>query len=352
MRFSLFRRLATPARALAGLALALATLPAPHAQTPSTPDRDKLAQTGMKFLSVPGDPRGAAMGSAATAMTGGAEMLFSNPAGMAWTDRSFGLMLGQTQFLTDIDYTHASLAYRPGGGRFGVIGVSLATVDYGSFQETIRSDNEQGYLDLGEFSPQAYAVGLGYARALSDRFSAGGQIKYANQNLGASVSQAGDEDGAYVRQENEQGVLAYDFGVQYKTGFESLVFAVAARNFSQEIAFEEESFQLPLTLQIGVSMDVMDLTALGASGDHSFVLAVDAENPRDYAEQIKLGGEYTFLDTFSLRGGYVFPSDEQGIHLGAGVRQSVGGLGLAADYGFSDYGVFSGVHRVAVRLSL
>ena len=343
-------RLASPARALALAGMALATVSAPHAQT-DTPDRDKLAQTGMKFLSVPGDPRGAAMGSAATAMTGGAEMLFSNPAGMAWMDQSFGLMIGQTQFLTDIDYTHASLAWQPGGGRFGVVGVSLATVDYGSFQETIRSDNEQGYLDLGEFSPQAYAVGLGYARALSDRFSAGGQIKYANQNLGASVSQAGDEEGTYVRQENEKGVLAYDFGVQYKTGFESLVFAVAARNFSQEIAFEEESFQLPLTLQIGVAMDVMDLAASG-DGTHSLVLAVDAENPRDFSEQIKLGGEYTFVDTFSLRGGYVFPSDEQGIHLGAGVRQSVGGLGLAADYGFSDYGVFSAVHRVAVRLSL
>ena len=113
----------------------------------------------------------------------------------------------------------------------------------------------------------------------------------------------------------------------------------------------DESFQLPLTLQIGVSMDVIDLTSM--NGDtHRLLLAVDAENPRDYSEQIKVGGEYTFLDTFSLRGGYVFPSDEQGVHLGAGVQQSISGLGLAADYSYSDYGVFSAVHRVAVRLSL
>ncbi|MEO0559235.1 MAG: PorV/PorQ family protein [Bacteroidota bacterium] len=337
-------------RALALAAVALATVSSSSAQT-DTPDREKLAQTGMKFLSVPGDPRAAAMGSAATAMEGGSEMLFANPAGMAWTRETTDLMIGQTQFLTDINYNHASAAFRPGNGRFGVIGFTLTSVDYGTFQETIRADNEQGFIDLGEFSPQAYAVGVGYARALSDRFSVGGQVKYANQNLGDSVSQPGETEDTFTRQTNEQGVLAYDFGVQYKTGFESLNFAVAARNFSQEIAFEEELFQLPLTLQIGISMDVIDLTSLNGN-THRFLVAVDAENPRDFSEQIKVGGEYTFLNAFSLRGGYVFPADEQGIHLGAGVQQSVGGLGLAADYGYSDYGVFSAVHRVAVRLSL
>ena len=34
------------------------------------------------------------------------------------------------------------------------------------------------------------------------------------------------------RTSNEKGVLAYDFGVHYKTGYESLTFAIAARNFA------------------------------------------------------------------------------------------------------------------------
>ncbi len=156
MRISSFLSRARPL-ALAGLTLA--TVASSNAQT-STPDREKLAQTGMKFLSVPGDPRAAAMGSAATAMTGGSEMLFANPAGMAWTDRTTDVMLGQMQFLADINYNHASASFRPSNGRFGVIGVSLTSVDYGTFQETIRADNDQGFLDLGDFSPQAYALGL------------------------------------------------------------------------------------------------------------------------------------------------------------------------------------------------
>ena len=44
---------------------------------------DKLAQTGMKFLSFSPDARAAALGDAITAKTGGASSLFYNPAGMA-----------------------------------------------------------------------------------------------------------------------------------------------------------------------------------------------------------------------------------------------------------------------------
>ena len=44
---------------------------------------DKLAQTGMKFLSFSPDARAAALGGAITAKTGGASSLFYNPAGMA-----------------------------------------------------------------------------------------------------------------------------------------------------------------------------------------------------------------------------------------------------------------------------
>jgi len=333
---------------LALVGLAMLAVPLASAQT-DEPSRDKRAQTGMKFLSVSGDARLAAIGSASTALEGGAGMLFENPAGMAWMESTTDVMLGQTRWIADIDYNHAAVAFKPGGGRWGVIGLSLVSTDYGELQETVYADNEQGYLDVGTFTPGAWSVGLGYARALSDRFSAGGQVKYASQNLGDSAQST--DGGALTRSSNEETVLAYDFGVHYKTGFESLTFALAARNFAPEIAFVEENFQLPLAFQIGVAMDVVDLTSLDPNV-HQLEVSVDANNPRDFSEQIKVGGEYTVLNTFSLRGGYVFPSDTQGINLGAGVKQSIGGLGIGADYAYSDYGVFSGVHRVAVRLSL
>ena len=98
-------------------------------------------------------------------------------------------------------------------------------------------------------------------------------------------------------------------------------------------------------------MDVLNLTTLDPSL-HSLVVTADAANPRDFSEQIRVGGEYVFMNTLALRGGYVFPSDTEGVSLGAGIRQRLGGLGFGADYAYTDAGIFSGVHRVAVRFSL
>lgn len=317
---------------------------------PALGQQEKLAQTGMKFLSVSADPRAAGLGDALTAVEHGSASLFYNPAGMAWQGTSIDVMLAQTAWIAEIDYSLGSLSIRPAQGRWGVLGFTFLAVDYGELEETIRFDNEQGYLDLGMFSPSAWSFGAGYARALSDRFAIGGHVKWANQYLGDSVMGVGD-DGEYAREKFEERAVAYDFGMFYKTGFRSLQFAVSARNFARELAFAEESFQLPLTLKIGVSINMLDIVAPGSSL-HYWLVSVDASNPRDFSEQIKFGSEYRFLGTFVLRAGYVLPTHEQGVSLGLGLRQSLGRIGFGADYAFTDFGVFSNVHRLALRLSL
>ena len=64
-------------------------------------ETDKLAQTGMKFLSFSPDARAAALGDAMTAKTGGAASLFYNPAGMARIE-GMNVTVGQTQWIADI----------------------------------------------------------------------------------------------------------------------------------------------------------------------------------------------------------------------------------------------------------
>ncbi len=342
-------RLLTRPLRLAALALVVALPALVPASAQDTYQLDKRAQTSLKFLTVAGDPRAAALSSAMTAAEGGATMLFYNPSGMAWMEGTSDVALSQTGWIADINYNHGAVAFRPAGGRFGVIGASLTFVDYGDLQETVRANNDQGYVDVGTFSPAAYAIGLGYARAVTDRFAVGGQVKYANEDFGSAISEVGT-GGSYDRESLREGTLAYDFGVHYKTGFESLAFAVSARNFAPDLTFAVESVETPLTLQIGVSMDVIDLTSLDPSV-HSLRLNADAANPRDFAEQIKVGGEYEFMNTLALRAGYTFPTDQEGISLGAGVHQSLAGIGVGADYSYTDFGVFSGVHRIAVRFS-
>lgn len=336
-----------PYQRLAAWLLLALMVPAAYAQL--IEDRTKLAQTGMQFLTVPLHARAAAMGDAMTAQGGTSASLFYNPAGMALMTERAEFALGQTQWIGDIDYSFGSAAFRPAGGRFGTIGVSVVAIRYGELFETIRADNTQGFEDLGTFSPSAFAAGLGYARSLTDRFSVGGQIKYVRQSLGASTMSA--EGGDLVMQDNNVGTLAVDFGVLFQTGFRSLNFAVSARNFSQELAYEEENFELPLSFRIGVSANVMDLAGWEAT-THSVLLTVDAEHPRDYVEQVRAGAEYQFMNTLALRVGYVTPTDEEGVSLGAGIQQALSGIGFGFDYAYTRFGAFGNVHRLALEIGL
>jgi hypothetical protein len=311
-------------------------------------ERKKIARTTMKFLNVSADPRAAALGDAMTAVDGGSSALFYNPAGMSGQTSFINLTVSQVDWFVDTKYNFASLALRPADGRWGVFGFSLIAVDYGEFEETIRADNEAGFIDLGTFSPSSLSFGVGYARTLTDRFSIGAHVKYANQDLGNSVMSAGDE---LDRAANEESVIAYDFGMLYRTGFRSLTFAAAARNFAPEVEYEEESYELPLLLKIGMSMDVMDFTNMSRDM-HSFVVSIDTESPRDYQEQIKIGGEYTFMETISFRVGYIFPTDQQGINAGVGIHRTIAGMRIGGDYAYTDFGVFEGVHRIGLQVSL
>lgn len=317
---------------------------------------EKRAQTGMKFLSFSVDARAAAMGDALTANDqGSAVSMFYNPASMARQSGMVSAVFGQTQWIADINYNGIGVAFQPAGGLYGVFGVSVLAVNYGELFGTVRADNDAGFLDTGAFSPSATAVGVGYARALTEQFAVGGNVKYVSESLGSSymsfvdpdlTGEARYETENLVSQDNTQSTVAFDFGVIYRTGFRSLTLAMSARNFSQDLTYEAENFELPLSFRIGISMDLIDFTGMD-SDMHSFVLAIDTERPRDFAEQIKVGGEYVFMNTLALRGGYIFPSDVQGITLGVGLQA----FGFGFDFAFTQFQVFDSVMRFGVRAS-
>lgn len=310
----------------------------------------KLAQTGMKFLNVGATAQATGMAEAVTAIEGQSVSMFYNPAGMARQESFVDVYINQTQWIADITHNFASISVNPWGGSYGVIGMTLQFVDYGDLQQTIRADNTQGFLDIGLFKPAASAIGIGYANALSDRFSVGGNVKFVNQNLGTAITDI-DPQGARVEKSSSTDVLVFDFGMLYKTGFKSLQFGVSVRNFSKEVKYEEEGFQLPLIFKIGLSMNLIELLEMDKT-THSLLLAVDATHPRDYPEQINLGAEYTFMKLLSVRGGYMFNNDEYGLTAGVGIQKDIAGFHLGVDYSYMPFGVFSTVHRIAFQMSV
>lgn len=310
----------------------------------------KLAQTGMKFLSVSTDARTTGFSEAVTAVDlSTASAMFYNPSTMASIENFTSLTVGNVGWIADINYIHGAIAFAPFEGDYGVFGLSFLSVDYGEFQGTIVANNDQGFIDVGNYSPKAYSIGLGYAKELSEKFAVGGNIKYVKQDLGSSVIDQA-EDGNYISEDNSLGAMAFDFGIYYRTGFKSLNFGMSVRNFSTELKYKEESFQLPLTFRIGLSMNALDLLDVDKN-THSLVVSVDASHPRDYSEQIFVGGEYTFVNTFSIRAGFVSPSDEQDFTAGFGIKRGFVGMNLGIDYAYQPFGIFDDVHRFSFNFS-
>ncbi|MGA3244328.1 MAG: PorV/PorQ family protein [Bacteroidota bacterium] len=310
----------------------------------------KLAQTGMKFLNVGLNARQAALADAFTAADGNSVSMFYNPAGMARFDGTADLSLGSVNWIADIKQYSMSAAVA--AGDLGVFGVSFQYVDYGKIDATILANNTQGFLDVGTIHPNAYSAGLGYARALTDKFSVGGNVKLVHQDLGAGITQASYigtagsyTDATVVSSNNALDVVAFDFGLIYRTGYKSLTLGMAVRNFSREVTYQKESFQLPLSFRLGVAMNVLDFLGFDRE-KQSLLVTVDAEHPRDYPEQMKVGLEYVFMDMISGRVGYVGPADEHSLSYGLGVQYKL----FAVDYAYTPFGIFNQVQRFSVRM--
>lgn len=307
--------------------------------------QDKLGQTGCQFLSVIPDARSASLAGAMTTMMAGSAALWSNPASLAEINMRMEIMASQNQWIADIDHYAVSAAYRPRQGRYGIVGFSFMYVDYGEIEGTMIAANEQGFIETGIIKPMAYSFGLGYGIRLSDKFSVGGQLKLVNQHLGPAVKSVDSPDGQNLV-DNEVSVLAFDFGTRYLTGFRSLVFGMSVRNFSKEVRFAREGFQLPLTFNIGVSMNLMDFMP-EFSTNHSVVFSVDATHPRSYPEFAKFGLEYDFLHTFFIRIGYMSNRDEEDMTYGFGIQK----FGLGVDYAYTPFGVFDNVQRFSIKFT-
>lgn len=304
--------------------------------------QQKLAQTGFNFLDITSDARASALAGAVNSLSGYSEALFHNPSSMADIPTTLNANFSINKWIADINHISASVIFKPAEGDYGVFGLSVQSVDYGKINGTVFTrDNDQSYYDTGLIKPTAMAFGIGYAKMLNDQFSVGAQIKYAYQKLGENTFSDGST------KSNETNSFALDFGTLYRTGIKSLAFGMSVRNYSNEVQFEQESFQLPLIFIFGISANLFDFFEIN-SHDQSLLLSVDATHHRSHPEQIIVGLEYSIFKSISLRGGYVSSNSEDDFSFGLGLSY----YGAFIDYAYTPFGVFNNVQRFTVRVSL
>lgn len=329
----------------------------------SAQERQKIAQTGFQFLSVINDARAAALAGAVTTLDMNSSSLFFNPASMTDMNGLFDIAATQNNFIAGIKHNAFTLAVNPEDGAYGTIGFSVQTVDYGdNFFGTVATRyGIDDYMDTGDLNPSVSAVGMGYAKKINEKFSVGGQVRWVEQDLGTVTETEAITVQTEVSPEYPDGIkdstvtveksysvspFAFDFGTTYKTGFKSLVFGMSIRNFSTDVKYIRESFQLPLVFTIGIHMNLVDFVDEG-SQMHSALLTINSSHYRSREEDIQFGLEYKVMQILSLRGGYVSNKDLEAFTYGVGLSYQ----GFTFDYAYTPYSVFDDVSRITVRFS-
>ena len=331
-------------RSWARLALAAAL-----ALTASPTLAQKVGTTSFQFLKVMPTARAAAMGDAYSTLAGGAEALFWNPAGVTSTGAH---EISATHIPYLIDTRISSIGYTTSLGDLGQVGVQVQAVDYGDIAETRTENlgfNPDGTYNPGltgnTFGPSAFAVGVSYARALTDRFSTGITAKYVSESL-----YDGDYTGGSGTFSTQAGVALFDIGIQYQTGFRSLAIGMAVQNFGPEVAYVDEGFSAPLTFRLGAAGELVGPAGIvQQNAQNRVTLAYDLMQPNDYDQQMQFGLEYTFADLVSLRTGYKLNYDVEGFTFGAGVNADLSPVRLGVDYSYGGMGEYlDAVHRITL----
>jgi len=340
---------------------------------------DRIGQAGATQLLINPWARSSGINGMNVASINGIESVINNPAGLA-TTRKTELVFSHTRWLSGSSININSFGFSQAVKKGGVIGLSVMAFDFGQIERTTEDNPDGG---LGTFSPSFLNLGLSYAKQFTDHINVG----FTSRMIHEAITDASATG------------LAFDGGVQYRTGGESgekLKLGVSLRNVGPAMKFSGDGLQqraslngnaftsavsrvgskyeLPSYLAIGVGYD-FDLaedhviTALGSFYSHTF--------SRD---QLGLGAEYRFRKFFMLRTSYAF---EKGIFADRGFNNKLPawiadsnrmnvhtGLSLgcsfevpfksgkdqtskfAVDYAYRSSNPFGGTHNIGLRIDL
>ncbi len=299
----------------------------------------KVGTTAAQFLKMEIGARGLAMGSAFVATADDATATFWNPAGLARL-MSTEVSVHQVNWLANMELKYGNIVIPAGDNKFGFF---ISTLNYGEWDVT-TIDSPQG---TGEkFGAQDLALGISYARSLTDRFSFGATIKYITQRIWHMNASA----------------MAFDIGTMFKTQLKGLRIGMSFSNFGSKMTMlgkdakvfhdvgpeiegndeqinaylETEEWDLPLSFRVGVAMDVID------NSYSKLILAVDTIAPNDNLEYVNTGFEYGLKKFLFLRAGYksLFLQDsETGLTLGTGIHYAITNkVKFKFDYAYADFG--------------
>jgi hypothetical protein len=316
----------------------------------------KTGTAAATFLEIPVGARAVGFGSAFVSLSNDVTALYWNPAGIARSTLNEAT-LAHTNWIAGTKFDFAGLVIPMGD--FGTMGFSFTQLG----MEDMKVRTVELPEGTGEyFSARDMAIGVSYARLLSDRFAVGFTGKFIQETIWHESASA----------------LALDVGTIFRTDLiGGLTIGASLSNFGSSmtlsgrdarsyirvdpsklgsndqipVQIEFDSWDLPLLFQLGLST-----TAL-KTDDFRWTVAGDAMYPSDYFESFCLGTEVAFRNYFFLRAGFTSigppDSDRGGLSLGIGLTSDViatEGIHVSFDYAYRDMGRLEGVHVISFSI--
>jgi len=297
---------------------------------PSLFAQTKVGTAGEQFLKIGVSARVAGMGEAFVAIADDPSAIFYNPAGLSKLKR-IEVLANHTALPAEIKYDFAGLVYPlPGfGGVLGAHGMALWMDDMEETEPLAAGDHWTGRY----FTTKIYAGGLTYARDLTDKFSIGITVRYIEDRLADYKEDWLDE---------KANGLGGDVGTLYDTHFKSFKVGMSITNFGPDMKFIKESYPLPMNFKVGISFQPIYTT------DHRLLIDMEGAHPNDNEERAIVGGEYTFRDLFSVRGGFKINYDTERFSVGTGFKVPAGPVKIKVDYAYTDWHYLSSMQRFSL----
>ncbi len=305
-----------------------------------------LGQSGVNFLQIGAEPRGVALGGAITADVFGGDALYWNPAGAVFVD-NMDISIAHTNYFMDTQLMYGALVKKI--GEYNAIGVSLTSFYMDEMEVTTvyESEGTGEFFDAGDL-----AVGLSFARSLTDRFTFGITGKYVYE---------------YIWHETASQ-FALDVGSRYQTNFLNLRIGMVIRNFGGKLKFsgkeieqriEEEmardqknnprverltsEFRMPQVFQMGIAFEPVQMQ------NNKLTLFMDVNVPSDNKERLAFAVEYGLMSLAFLRAGYRLNYDIGDFSFGGGIDLHIAGVDAVLDYAYSTHGVLGNVHQFGFK---
>lgn len=281
----------------------------------------KRGTSAAPFLELGVGARAMGMGQAFTAVANDASTIYWNPAGM---ERLSGSAIGfnYMNWIASMKFVHAAMILKAGpAGSFGISVTDLSTPEM-----LVRTVQEPEGLGM-RFDAADMAIGVSYAKELTDRFAFGATVKYIDRRIWHMEATA----------------LAADFGLLYSLPWQGVQLGISITNFGSKLQMQgvdldksididpatagnntaqlselrTKEWALPLQFRFGLSYDLFKTES------NAITLAADYLHPNDNDPSVNGGLEYSFDDLLMLRAGYqslMLPDAEEGPTFGLGLH--------------------------------